>query len=108
MFTLTPIFANIFNDLKENHRVLRKEQKERIISTNKVHDTDTGSAEVQIALLSERINHLTTHMAAAKKDFHSRTGLMKLVGQRKRLLAYLKKEDSSRYEKLIQKLGLRK
>lgn len=88
--------------------MLRKEQKERVISTNRLQSGDTGSAEVQIALLSERINMLTTHLAAARKDFHSRTGLMKLVGQRKRLLAYLKKKDSGRYDKLIQKLGLRK
>jgi small subunit ribosomal protein S15 len=103
-----PHFVTLFNDLKENDRVLRKEHKEKITSTNKVHATDTGSAEVQIALLSERINQLTRHMTSAKKDFHSRAGLMKLVGQRKRLLAYLKKEDSGRYERLIQKLGLRK
>jgi len=88
--------------------VLTKQQKDKIINENRVHPTDTGSAEVQIALLSERIGQLSRHMSAAKKDFHSRTGLMKLVGQRKRLLAYLKKEDSNRYEKLIQKLGLRK
>jgi small subunit ribosomal protein S15 len=88
--------------------VLTKQQKEKTIGENKVHATDTGSAEVQIALLSERIGHLSSHMTASKNDHHSRTGLMKLVGQRKRLLAYLKKEDSSRYEKLIQKLGLRK
>jgi small subunit ribosomal protein S15 len=108
LFTFSPHFAILFNDLKENDRVLRKEQKEKIISTNKVHAADTGSAEVQIALLSERINLLTKHMTLAKKDYHSRTGLMKLVGQRKRLLAYMKKEDSGRYEKLIQRLGLRK
>lgn len=108
VFTFIPHFVTLFNDLKENDRVLRKEHKEKIISTNKVHATDTGSAEVQIALLSERISQLTRHMTSAKKDFHSRAGLMKLVGQRKRLLAYLKKEDSGRYERLIQKLGLRK
>jgi small subunit ribosomal protein S15 len=88
--------------------VLTKQQKENLINENKVHATDTGSAEVQVALLSERIAQLSRHLTSSKKDFHSRTGLMKLVGQRKRLLAYLKKEDSSRYEKLIQKLGLRK
>jgi small subunit ribosomal protein S15 len=88
--------------------VLTKQQKDKIITENRVQPTDTGSAEIQIALLSERIGQLSRHMSAAKKDFHSRTGLMKLVGQRKRLLAYLKKEDSTRYEKLIQKLGLRK
>ena len=88
--------------------MLTKQQKENTIGANKVHATDTGSAEVQIALLSERIGQLSRHMTASKSDHHSRTGLMKLVGQRKRLLAYLKKEDSARYEKLIQKLGLRK
>jgi len=88
--------------------VLTKQQKDKAINENKVHPTDTGSAEVQVALLSERIGQLSRHMSSAKKDFHSKTGLMRLVGQRKRLLAYLKKEDSSRYEKLIQKLGLRK
>jgi small subunit ribosomal protein S15 len=88
--------------------VLTKIQKDKIVAENKVHGHDTGSAEVQIALLSERINQLSRHMTASKNDHHSRTGLMKLVGQRKRLLAYLKKEDVSRYEKLIAKLGLRK
>jgi small subunit ribosomal protein S15 len=88
--------------------VLTKEQKEKIMTANQAHPKDTGSAEVQIALLSERINQLTTHLASAKKDFGSRTGLMRLVGQRKRLLAYVKQEDRGRYEKLIQKLGLRK
>ncbi len=88
--------------------MLTKQQKEKVVGENKVHAGDTGSAEVQIALLSERIGQLSRHMTAAKNDHHSRTGLMKLVGQRKRLLTYLKKEDSARYEKLIQKLGLRK
>jgi small subunit ribosomal protein S15 len=88
--------------------MLTKQQKEKIVGENKVHAADTGSAEVQIALLSERISQLSRHMTASKSDHHSRTGLMKLVGQRKRLLAYLKKEDVARYEKLIQKLGLRK
>jgi len=88
--------------------VLTKDKKDKLISENKVHATDTGSAEVQIALLSERITQLSRHMTAFKNDKHSNMGMMKLVGQRKRLLAYLKKEDSGRYEKLIQKLGLRK
>jgi small subunit ribosomal protein S15 len=72
------------------------------------HDTDTGSAEVQIALLTERITTLTEHFKLHKKDFHSHRGLLKLVGQRRRLLNYLKKKDSQRYQKLIQELGLRK
>ncbi len=88
--------------------MLTKEKKDKLVTENKVHPTDTGSAEVQIALLSERINELSRHMTAFKNDRHSNMGMMKLVGQRKRLLAYLKKEDSGRYEKLIQKLGLRK
>ncbi|MCX6563225.1 MAG: 30S ribosomal protein S15 [Candidatus Aminicenantes bacterium] len=88
--------------------MLTKEKKDKLITENKVHPTDTGSAEVQIALLSERISQLSRHMTTFKTDHHSSMGMMKLVGQRKRLLAYLKKEDSGRYEKLIQKLGLRK
>jgi len=88
--------------------VLTKQQKEKTVGENKAHPTDTGSAEVQVALLSERIGQLSRHMTDSKNDHHSRTGLMRLVGQRKRLLAYLKKEDVARYEKLIQKLGLRK
>jgi len=88
--------------------VLTKEKKDKLVAENRVHPTDTGSAEVQIALLSERISQLSRHMTGFKNDHHSNMGMMKLVGQRKRLLAYLKKEDSGRYEKLIQKLGLRK
>lgn len=88
--------------------MLTKDKKDKLITENKVHPTDTGSAEVQIALLSERISQLSRHMTAFKTDHHSPMGMMKLVGQRKRLLTYLKKEDSGRYEKLIQKLGLRK
>ena len=88
--------------------MLTKEIKMKIVGDNRVHATDTGSAEVQVALLSERIRTLTGHVTGYKKDNSSKTGLMKLVGQRKRLLAYVKKEDLSRYEKLIQKLKLRK
>lgn len=88
--------------------MLTKEIKMKIVGDNRVHATDTGSAEVQVALLSERIRTLTSHVTGYKKDNSSKTGLMKLVGQRKRLLAYVKKEDLSRYEKLIQKLKLRK
>ncbi len=88
--------------------MLTKEKKTKLVTDNRVHPTDTGSTEVQVALLSERINALSKHMSAFKKDHSSRTGLMKIVSQRKRLLIYLKKEDPARYEKLIQKLGLRK
>jgi len=88
--------------------MLTKEKKTSIIGTHKRGAEDTGSAEVQVALLSERISQLSHHLGEFKKDHSSRTGLMRLVGQRKRLLAYLKKEDVRRYEQLIQKLGLRK
>jgi small subunit ribosomal protein S15 len=88
--------------------VQTKEEKEKIIKDNKTHPKDTGSPEVQIALITERINYLSDHFSTHKKDFHSRTGLMKLVGQRKRLLEYLKQQDVKRYEILIKKLKLRK
>jgi small subunit ribosomal protein S15 len=88
--------------------VLSKEDKTRVIKENQSHATDSGSPEIQVALVTERINLLVKHFAVHKKDFGSRTGLMKLVGQRKRLLEYVKKDDVGRYEKLIQKLGLRK
>ncbi len=85
-----------------------KEAKTKLVADNRNHPTDTGSAEVQVALLSERIRLLTGHVTGFKKDNSSKTGLMKLVGQRKRLLAYLRREDQARYEKLIKKLKLRK
>jgi len=88
--------------------VLSKEEKLKVIKENRIHPSDSGSAEVQIALMTHKINYLSTHFETHKKDFHSRTGLMKLVGQRKRLLLYLKKEDVSRYENLIKRLKLRK
>ena len=88
--------------------MLTKEEKTKIIKENKINPSDTGSPEVQIAIMTNRINYLTEHFLKHKKDFHSRTGLMKMVGRRKRLLEYLKKQDVSRYENLIQKLNLRK
>ena len=88
--------------------MLSKEEKTKVINENKIRDSDTGSPEVQIALLSHRINSFIAHFSSHNKDFHSRTGLMRLVGQRKRLLEYLKKEDNNRYEKIIQKLNIRK
>ena len=87
---------------------LAKEKKEGIIGSYRTHDTDTGSPEVQIALFTERINQLTEHFKIHKKDHHSRRGLLKLVGQRRRLLDYLKKKDIQRYRDIIQKLGIRK
>ena len=88
--------------------VLQKEQKTELIGSYQVHGTDTGSPEVQVALLSERISYLTEHFKTHKKDHHSRRGLLKLVGQRRRLLDYLKNKDSERYGDLIRRLGLRK
>jgi small subunit ribosomal protein S15 len=88
--------------------VQSKEEKEKIVKDNRTHSKDTGSPEVQIALITDRINYLAEHFSIHKKDHHSRTGLMKLVGQRKRLLEYLKQQDAKRYESLIKKLKLRK
>ncbi|MFC1936948.1 30S ribosomal protein S15 [Chloroflexota bacterium] len=85
-----------------------KEKKTEIIGTFQKREGDTGLTEVQVALLTERINQLTGHMVANKHDFHTQRGLLKLVGQRRRLLAYLNKEDVKRYKDLIKKLGLRK
>ena len=85
-----------------------KQKKTGIIDEFKLNERDTGSTEVQVALLTERINQLTGHMAANRHDFHSKRGLLKLVGQRKRLLAYLSKQGVSRYQDLIKRLGLRK
>jgi len=82
--------------------------KSAIIAQHHLHDTDTGSPEVQIALLSHRIEHLTEHFKTHKKDFHSRRGLLRLVGQRRRLLDYLKAEDIARYRKIVAALSLRR
>lgn len=87
---------------------LDAEGKSKIIGDFKLHDNDTGSPEVQVALLTARINYLTEHFKVHKKDYHSRTGLLKLVGQRRKLLNYLKKKDITRYREIIQKLNLRK
>lgn len=87
---------------------LVKEKKEKLIHDYKLHDRDTGSASVQIALLTERINSLAGHFKTHKKDHHSRQGLLRLVNQRRKLLDYLKKVDKEEYEKLIKKLNLRK
>ena len=82
--------------------------KERVIEQYKTHEGDTGSPEVQIALLTQRINHLNEHLKVHKKDHHSRRGLLKMVGQRRGMLNYLKKKDIERYRALIAELGLRK
>ena len=85
-----------------------KERKTEVISTYKTHEGDTGSPEVQVALLSERISYLTEHFKNHAKDHHSSRGLLKLVGQRRSLLDYLKRKDSDRYADLIKRLGIRK
>jgi len=87
---------------------LTAEKKQSLIDEYKTHENDTGSPEVQIAILTERINSLTEHLRIHKKDHHSRRGLLKMVGQRRALLNYLQKRDFERYRSIIQKLGLRK
>lgn len=87
---------------------LEKGQKAQIVEGHRLHETDTGSPEVQIALLTARINHLTDHLKVHKKDFHTRHGLLKLVGQRRRLLDYLKDRDITSYRDVLQQLGLRR
>ncbi|UCF39168.1 MAG: 30S ribosomal protein S15 [Acidobacteriota bacterium] len=87
---------------------LTKERKNEIVSEFRKHESDTGSPEVQIALLSERIRELTEHFKIHKKDHHSRRGLLKLVGQRRRLLDYVKGRDFGRYKEVIERLGIRK
>ena len=88
--------------------MLRKEEKAEVIAANRLHETDTGSPEVQIAVLTKRINDLQAHFAAHPNDYHSNRGLLKMVGHRRNLLAYLKKTDIERYRAIVAKLGLRK
>ncbi len=84
------------------------EEKRSIIEKYRVHDSDTGSPEVQVAILTERINYLTEHLKTHKKDHHSRRGLLKMVGRRRALLDYLKDADIDRYRAIVERLGLRK
>jgi small subunit ribosomal protein S15 len=88
--------------------MLTPEKKQEIIKAYQVHETDTGSPEVQIAILTERINYLNEHLKANKKDHHSRRGLLKMVGQRRSLLDYLKDNDFDRYRNIVTRLGLRR
>ena len=88
--------------------MLLKEEKQAIIVANQAHENDTGSPEVQIAILTHRINHLTQHLKSNMKDHHSRRGLLKMVGHRRNLLGYLQKVDINRYRAIIEKLNLRK
>jgi small subunit ribosomal protein S15 len=94
--------------VEEDLVAFTKDRKTEIISAYKTHDGDTGSPEVQVALLSDRINYLTEHFKTHTKDHHSRRGLLKLVGQRRRLLDYLKSKDTERYATVIKRLGIRK
>ncbi len=87
---------------------LTQKRKQELIGEYQIHETDTGSAELQIALLTERINQLTEHLKANQKDHSSRRGLLKMIGRRKRLLAYIQKEDPERYQSLIARLGIRR
>jgi small subunit ribosomal protein S15 len=93
---------------KETGLPQNKETREQIIRDYRVHDSDTGSTDVQVALLTHRINELTEHFKTHVKDHHGRRGLLKLVGQRRRLLDYLKSQDAERYRQLIDRLGIRK
>ena len=88
--------------------MLLKDEKTAVIEANRTHENDTGSPEVQIALLTARINDLNEHFKVHPNDYHSRRGLLKMVGQRRNLLAYLKGKDIERYRAIVQKLGLRK
>lgn len=87
---------------------LAKDQKQALIDQYRLHESDTGSPEVQVALLTARINDLTEHLKVHKKDHHSRRGLYKMIGQRRRLLNYLRKKDAARYRDVIERLGLRR
>lgn len=88
--------------------MLTNERKQELINSFRTHESDTGSSEVQIAILTERIRYLTEHLKEHKKDHHSRRGLLKLVGKRRGLLTYMQNKDLEKYRELIQKLGLRK
>lgn len=88
--------------------MLAQKEKEKLISQHKIHDTDTGSPEVQIALLTEEIKRLILHLKKHAKDFHSKRGLLKMVAKRRTLLGYLKEEDPKRYAAIIKKMGLKK
>lgn len=87
--------------------MIKKEKKHKIIEKHKLHEKDTGSAKVQVALLSERIEELSDHLKTHKKDFHSRRGLLKMVSKRRKLLDYLKENDTKSYSKVIKEVGLK-
>jgi small subunit ribosomal protein S15 len=97
-----------FTGKEVKNLALSSEKKQEIIKAYQVHENDTGSPEVQIAILTDRINYLNEHLKANKKDHHSRRGLLKMVGQRRSLLDYLKKTDFDRYRNIVTRLGLRR
>ena len=104
--TFTKLYGNIF--LKGEEKMIAKAKKTALIEAHKINERDTGSPEVQVAILTARINELTVHMKKNPKDFHSQRGLSKMVGHRKQLLNYLAKKDIERYRAIIKQLGLRK
>jgi small subunit ribosomal protein S15 len=105
----TPTICPVEKDLKKGgNTMLKKAEKDAIVKEYAIHEGDTGSPEVQVALLTAQINRLTDHFKEHKHDYHSQRGLMKMVGRRKNMLAYLKKNDLERYKTLIARLGLRK
>ena len=87
--------------------MIQKEKKQAVMTEYRTHESDTGSPEVQVAVLTERVRELTEHLKIHKKDFHSRRGLLKMVGRRRKLLRYLREKDFNRYRSLIERLGLR-
>jgi small subunit ribosomal protein S15 len=103
-----PDYKYIKTILRFPTMTLTQQRKQELISEYQVHETDTGSADLQIAVLTERINKLTAHLKANKKDHSSRRGLLKMIGRRKGLLSYIQKEDYERYQKLIARLGIRR
>ena len=103
-----PGHSLIFTINKTEVKIMTKDQKSAIIAANRLSEKDTGSPEVQIAILTERINNLTEHLKKNPKDFHSQRGLQQMVGHRKNLLNYLTKKDINRYREIVKKLGLRK
>jgi len=104
----SPRLASPLGTRKVLHPLISAQQKRQIVDGNRLHDTDTGSSEVQVALLTERINQLTQHFQTHAKDHHSRRGLLRLVSQRRRMLDYLRGMSPDRYRALISKLGLRR
>ena len=110
-YASTKTFPNRFPAIErggEKTMAMNAEQKTTIITDNKLHEKDTGSSEVQIALLTKRVTYLTEHFKTHSKDHHSRRGLLKLVSKRRKLLDHLKKEDSGRYQSIISKLSIRR